>query len=95
MNQYITTAAITLPAGVRLELSKQQALAREHILHRAGKDNIYTTLAPVCFKAGESLGYAGDLPKALADLVEVDLVETPPARKAKTKTEKPVAELVS
>jgi hypothetical protein len=64
-------------------------------LHRAEKDNLYTTLAPVCFKAGESLGYDGELPKALADLVEVELVEMPPARKAKPKTEKPVAELVS
>lgn len=83
-------AAITLPAGVRLELTKPQALARERVLHRAGKNNVYLTLAPVTFKAGESFGYDGDLPKALA--AQVDIA---PAKLAALPIDPPVLDLAS
>lgn len=85
MKKYTTQSLVTLPAGVRLELSKPQALAREYALHRLGKTgNLYLTIAPVQFKAGEVIGCESDVPKALAALVEAapvkkDVPSAPPS----------------
>ena len=55
-------------AGTRMKLTDAQARARRHILHKVG-DGIYEATALVQFKAGEVVGIAGDLPKAVAATV--------------------------
>lgn len=76
MDKYLIAAPITLPAGALLDLSPEQAAAREYGLVKVGKH--YRATLPVQFKAGETIGYAGDLPKALASSVQA-------AKVAKTK----------
>lgn len=68
MDKYLVVAPLTLGAGVRLGLSKEQAAARSHALKAAGK-GVYVTTAPVQFKAGEQIAVADELPKALAELL--------------------------
>lgn len=66
MSKYIVTARIArLMAGV-LILSVDQAKPRSHNLKPLGK-NRFEIINAVEFKAGEEIGYEGDLPKALAD----------------------------
>jgi hypothetical protein len=89
MKKYTTQSLVTLPAGVRLELSKPQAQAREYALLRLGKTgHVYLTTAPVQFKAGEVIGCENDVPKALAALVEAAPVKKDvPSTPAPTPTE--------
>lgn len=75
MIEYIATSTVTLGVGARVRLSAEQADARMHCLARVGKGRgggTFEVLAPIQLKAGEAFGCAGDLPKALAALVNDD-----------------------
>lgn len=83
MNRYLIVAPATFGAGTRVGLSKEQAAARVQALRQLG-GGLYVALQPVQFKAGETVGVDGDLPKAMADLVgapkgkKADPVAAPP-----------------
>ena len=68
MDKFLIIAPVTFPAGTRLGLSQEQAAARIAALQEAGK-GFYVALQPVQFKAGEVIGMAGEMPKALGELV--------------------------
>lgn len=82
MKKYIVNQAITLRSGV-LELCGSQAASRAHKLVSLG-DGRYQIQADVQFKAGERIGFDGDLPRALAALMEPEqpLVKQPSKKKA-------------
>lgn len=77
MNKYLIVAPATFGASARLGLSREQAAARAHALREVGK-GVYVAQQSVQFKAGETVSVDGELPKALAELVEA-----PKAKKAK------------
>lgn len=82
--KYITTAVLSLPAGVLLGLSVAQVAHRQHVLTNApGRKGWYVATSPVQFKRGETLQVDGDLPKALADRLDAE----DRAAKAKAKAE--------
>ena len=94
--RYLVNAPASIAAGV-LVLDAGQAAARRHALHELGEGR-YQVMQPVQFKAGELIGYDGDLPKSLAALVasepgaepvsDVEPEKKPPRkRKTATKTE--------
>lgn len=68
MEKFLIVSPATFPAGTRLGLSQEQAAARTAALQEAGK-GVYVALQPVQFKAGEVIGMAGEMPKALGELV--------------------------
>ena len=68
MEKFLIVSPATFPAGTRLGLSQEQAAARIAALQEAGK-GVYVALQPVQFKAGEVIGMAGEMPKALGELV--------------------------
>lgn len=74
--QYRILAPSAFPTGSVLTLSEAQAASRRHALKPLGT-GIYEALAPVSFKAGEIVGYAGDLPKAWGDSIEEAAAPTP------------------
>jgi len=71
MQRFVVTGkALTVNGGV-LALSKEQAAARGHNLETIdAKEGLYKVLRTVTFKKGEEIGHDGDLPKAVAHLVE-------------------------
>ena len=73
MNTYqVIGRVVELPAGT-VELSDEQAARRKHAIERIGKrGRKFAILKPLQFKHGETFGYDGDLPKHLADAVEID-----------------------
>lgn len=85
LDKFLIIAPATFPPGTRLGLSQEQAVARTAALMEAGK-GIYVALQPVQFKAGEVIGFAGELPKALGEMVD-----KPKAKRA-AKPAAPVAE---
>lgn len=88
MNYLVTARAARLVSGV-LTLTEAQASARGHALTGLG-DGEYQIAAPVEFKAGEVIGYAGDLPKILADIL-VDPAAIPAAAQESAGNAKPTA----
>lgn len=75
MSKYTVIARLQLMAGV-LTLSDEQSAPRSHALKPLGK-NRFEIINPVEFKAGEEIGYEGDLPKALADkMIDADKTES-------------------
>ena len=68
MDKFLIVSPATFPAGTRLGLSQEQAAARIAALEEAGK-GVYVALQPVQFKAGEVIGMAGEMPKALGELI--------------------------
>ena len=79
--KYIATTVVQFPAGVDLGLSKEQAALRGHcIAPHAKRKGWYTTTGPLQFKVGEQFLYDGDMPKAMASMME-------PAEKAASKAE--------
>lgn len=68
MEKYLIVATATFGAGLRLGLSKEQAAARANALKEVGK-GVYVAQQPVQFKAGETVGIDGDLPKSLGEAV--------------------------
>jgi hypothetical protein len=82
MKYTVTAPAARFAAGV-LSLTGEQAARRKHALRHL-KDDRYEITAPVEFKAGEVIGYDGDMPKALAVLMEPAEKPAKKARPAKT-----------
>lgn len=67
MRNYRTTATTGLNPGAEVALTASQAAARQHALKPTGKRGVYLVTLRVEFKAGETFGYDGDLPKSMAD----------------------------
>lgn len=63
----ITSSAVNLNAGI-VELTRNQAQAREHALRHLEKD-VYEIVKPIQFKAGEILGYSGEILKGIMDSI--------------------------
>jgi hypothetical protein len=61
---------LRLGPGTILTLSEQQARDRAHVL-APGADGSFVSTGEVCFKVGEQFGVAVELPKALAQCVDV------------------------
>lgn len=68
--KYTVIAPITLGPGIVLGLSDAQATPRSGSLRSLGKGK-YEVCAPVQFKAGEVIHTDAELPKALAEAVEL------------------------
>lgn len=68
MDKYRINGPLTLPVGAIMDLTDEQVAAREHALEKVGKH--YRAKLDVQFKAGEEIGYDGELPKAFADLMK-------------------------
>jgi len=82
MDQYLVTAiSARLAAGV-LRLTPAQSAPRLHNLKALGRGR-FEIVSPVEFKRGEIIGYEGELPKALADVLENE--QKAAGKKAKTK----------
>lgn len=65
MKKYITTAkSLRIQSGTVM-LDENQAQARAHQLEALG-NGIYRIVSPIEFKSGETIGYEGDVPPALA-----------------------------
>ena len=70
MKKYtITGSPVRLVNGV-LGLTEDQAKPRLHNLNALKKKGIFEIVQPVVFKAGEAIGFDGDIPKSLAQLME-------------------------
>lgn len=86
MRYVITGRAAAIHSGV-LELTKEQARRRLHNLKDLGRGR-YEVVKPVEFKHGEEIGYDGDIPKAMGDLLEpVDKEAAGKKKKAKADAE--------
>ena len=82
MNKYHVIEAVSIHAGF-LELTAAQANPRMHNLKHV-ENNVYMVMQPVMFKAGEIIGYDGELPKAM--LMQLENLDAPkPKAKAKAK----------
>lgn len=79
MKKYQFIVAGNLPVSSLVELTDKQAKRRSHALENQGK-NVYRVMKPVMFKAGEEIGFDGDLPKNIASSV----AEKKPAKKKVT-----------
>lgn len=96
MQRYLVTAPLILHTGALLELTPEQAAPRERDLRALG-GGVYEVQTRVQFKAGETLGVDGIVPKALATaLVSPDAAPAPAqaaplpaAAPAKAATRKP------
>lgn len=82
MNTYRLITAATFAAGV-LGLTDAQARPRAHCLTRRGEH--YEITAPVQFKAGEVIGFSGEMPRGIAHLLADSAPLEKPARRAKGK----------
>ncbi len=70
MNKYtITGSPVRLVGGV-LGLTEKQAAPRLHNLKALKKKGLFEIVQPVVFKAGEVIGFDGDIPKSQANLME-------------------------
>jgi hypothetical protein len=69
----------TVPAGIALKLSFEQADSRRHNLEAFGKHKgVFTGTQALQFKAGETVDIVGDLPKGLLPIYD-RLRKTPEA----------------
>ena len=88
MNKYLITGrAARITSGI-LELTAAQANARAHHLELL-QDGRFKIITTVEFKQGEVIGYEGDLPKALAALMEPEqpVVKQPAKKKTDSVSE--------
>lgn len=69
MKTYTAKSLIALPSGAVVRLSGKQAADRLPRMKKLGGER-YELKDSLHFKAGETFGYEGDLPKALANEVE-------------------------
>lgn len=91
MQRFLVAAPLRLNAGAVLELTPAQSGPRAAELRAVG-EGVYEVQTSVQFKAGETIGYAGDLPKALASvLVPPPAAEPEPTPAPKPATRKPPA----
>ena len=67
--KYLIVSPIEIPAGSVLSLTEGQAVPRRAVLKVIGA-GIYEATAALSFKAGERIGYEGELPKAMAEKFE-------------------------
>lgn len=85
-------------AGSVLELTADQSKPRAHNLRQMG-ENLFEVINPVEFRTGEVLGFAGDVPLTLLDLLEVSgpepVEEVPSAEDEPTPEELPVAPIAT
>lgn len=86
MPRFLVAAPLRLHAGAVLELTPAQVGPRAAELRALG-EGVYEVHTSVQFKAGETIGYAGELPKALASV----LVAPPPAAAAAAAPAAPAA----
>jgi hypothetical protein len=63
--------AITVPAGMKMKLTKAQASARSHLLGK-GDAGTYELEHSLEFKAGENIEIVGDIPKGLLPAFDDD-----------------------
>lgn len=84
MKTYSAAVIVTLSSG-RLKLTPDQARTRAHNLTPVNATSgVYEIVKPVQFKRGESFGYDGDIPKAMAgELMSPEQVKVAVAAKAK------------
>lgn len=82
MQHYRTTAPTGVNAGATVQLSGDQANARQSALRATERKGVYTVKDRIEFKAGEIFGLDGDLPKSMAEAVE------PPDGKKQDKAKK-------
>ena len=90
MRQYLVSAPLSLYAGAVLALSAEQAARRVPALWPLD-DGLYEVRQPVQFKAGEVIGFGGDLPKHLASLLEPVAPDVPAPEAAAEAAPKPRA----
>lgn len=58
-------------AGARLKLTPEQASSRAHKLSAIdAKKGLYEATGPIEFKTGETVGFDGELPKTMVDLLD-------------------------
>ena len=88
MNKVRAIAAARFAAGTLLALNERQAGDRKHALRQVSQ-GVFEATQPVQFKAGEEFGVAGDLPKAMFDLLEGEGVPAPAAAPAAAAPKKP------
>lgn len=70
--RFTTIGVVTFGAGVKLGLAAAQAAPRQAVLQPVdGQPGWYATTGAVQFKRGEQFDYDGDMPKALAQLVQL------------------------
>jgi hypothetical protein len=81
MNYIVNARSVRLTGGV-LVLTNEQAAPRAHNLKKLN-NNRYEIIHAVEFKQNEKIGYEGDLPKSMADV----LVDPATATKAKKAAE--------
>ena len=82
MDVYIINSPAEIPAGSVLSLTEGQAVPRRAVLKPLG-EGVYEATGALSFKAGERIGYQGDLPKSWADKLEPEGGVKPKARKPK------------
>lgn len=69
MKNMKTLGVLRLYSG-RVRLSAEQIKPRRHLIKEIdAKNGIYEIVHGVTFKAGETLGYEGDIPKSIANIV--------------------------
>jgi hypothetical protein len=69
---FIVTQTLRLPPGSVVGLSASQAQRRAYALEPVPKrKGWFTATHDLCFKVGEAIQYEGELPKALANSVDV------------------------
>lgn len=66
MKTYKITQAVTLQRGT-VRLAKEQAKGRDHKLKAVKAKDCYEITEPNQFKAGQVIGYDGDIPKNMAE----------------------------
>jgi hypothetical protein len=70
--KYTALAVVAFAAGAELGLTKDQASARRHaITEHPKRKGWYIASGPLQLKAGEEFQFDGDLPKGMAESVEV------------------------
>lgn len=87
MKKYRAIRLITLDVGSIVKLDKKQAADRKGRLEALGSDR-YKLKESLQFKAGETFGFEGELPKSIG----VDAVDPPPAPSARKPAAKPAAD---
>lgn len=71
MKQVEAIETVLIGPGTRMQLSKEQALARGHKLVSKG-DGVYESTQHMEFKRGEKFGIDGSIPKSMREFVVVD-----------------------
>lgn len=83
MNRYRTVAVQTTINHGRVALRPEQAAMRSHAIQATDEQDVYEVLGPINFKAGEVIGWDGELPKGMAETMVAE--DGQGARSAKKK----------